>query len=188
MSNIDKKEKCKFIFDLHCKKNNDGFIVSNENKSAWANVYSIIPQILNVYSGVKDYTTFECCNSVKDIDISNASFLGEIKIIKDGTYKISWQANGSLQPPIPNPINSWTLGLFINDKFVEGSGSVAFVSSFNNNLSYTSGSLILNLKFGDIIKLKNLSNLANISLNQINSSFVFPITSIGLEIFMLMDN
>jgi len=58
---------------------------------------------------------------VYDFDLTNAASTGEIKFLKSGVYQLSWVLQASTTPPIPNPVPSWSFGLWLNGVLVPGS-------------------------------------------------------------------
>lgn len=92
--------------------------------SEFAEVYSQLPQVLAASSGPNlagDVVKFEkTIVSTANIDASQASSLGKLKINLAGWYDVAAGMTGTLNP-IPAPLPVWTLSLFLNGVILDGS-------------------------------------------------------------------
>ena len=112
------------------------------------NLYSSVSQVIQPYASIGSEVLFNSNNSmsVGDFDISNANINGSVLILKHGIYEVLWQLQGRIQPPIPEPVPSFSFGIFLNDVLVSGSIYSAFTQSPNDSVVVCGSSVFLELK------------------------------------------
>ncbi len=155
-----------------------------ECPEAYTNVWSQVNQTQSAFSVGSDTVKFEGLNDTVGFDTSMANVTGAVTALVTGDYLISWHTSGHLSPPFPAPVPSWAYSLFVNDAFISGASGLGFTSSPNDELIATSGTVILALKAGDSIKLKNITT-APVDLVASISSLAFPGTSASLQIALI---
>jgi hypothetical protein len=149
--------------------------------AAWLSIYSLMPQII----GSASSATFE--NVLSDsghFDISLASTTGEIKCLKHGFYTINWGFDGLLGQPYPFPVPAWGLGIYVNNTLVPGTSSGAASISIDDICTHDSGTAIMEINMGDLLKLVNLSTG---TLQAVSSPFglIGPIAATRLNLALI---
>lgn len=157
-------------------------------KRPHANLYSGVVQTLAPWNSAGDTILYANKNSVSvgDFDLTLAGVTGDVKVLKGGVYEISWILQARITPPVPSPVPSWSVGLFVNGSLVSGSIYSGFTQAPPDDAAHSTGSVILDLKSGDILNVRNTS-VSIISLNPIVTGSVFPITIATLNLIGLSD-
>lgn len=157
----------------------------------YASVYASVAQLIQPYNGpaVADQVLFNSINSVSDpldLDLSQMNVNGDIKFLKHGIYHIAWQLQARIAVLV-QPVPSWSFGFWLNGILVPGSIYSGFTSSPNDDAAHSTGDVIIEVKAGDILRLRNTSVNA-VSLNPNITGSVFPITiaSINIECLKLL--
>lgn len=146
----------------------------------YANVYASNTQTIQPYNAlaVGDQVLFNQQNSVSapaDFDLSNMGTTGDIKFLKHGIYRIAWQLQARISPPIPQPVPSWSFGFWLNGVLVPGSIYSGYTSSPNDDAAHSTGDVIIEVKAGDTLRLRNTC-VSPVVLNPNIGGSVFPIT------------
>jgi len=149
----------------------------------YANVYASIAQLVGAYSSPNDMVLFDQQNSVSvgDFDLSMMGVNGDIKFLKHGVYHMQWQLQARVAPPIPTPVPSWSFGFWINGVLVPGSIYSGFTQAPGDDACHSTGDIILEVKAGDLLKLRNTS-VSAVNLNPSVTGSVFPITIASINI------
>jgi hypothetical protein len=150
---------------------------------SYANLFATIPVIIDEYNGTVDYIKFDSQNAVStaDFDLTAKNTLGEIKFLKHAVYHIAWQLQGRIFPPIPTPVPSWSFGFWLNGALVPGSIYSGFTQAPGDDACHSTGDIIIEVKAGDVLKLRNTS-ASKVSLNPNVNGSVFPITIASVNI------
>lgn len=128
--------------------------------TSYANVYTVVTQMVNTIGTPVDRVLFESNNSVSsDFDITLAPTLGEVLFLRDGTYSIEFTIEGILGDFNVFPVPIWTFGLFLDDVLVPGSIFGNFTSSTDNIMAHAGGEVIIPVKAGQVLTLKNTTAL-----------------------------
>lgn len=149
----------------------------------YANIYASAAQNIGAYSSGNDIVLFDKQNSVSagDFDLSAMNTNGDMGFLKHGIYRISWTIQGKITPPVPSPVPSWAFGLWQNGALVPGSSFSGFTLSPVDDPIHSSGEVIIEVKAGDKIKLRNTSSNA-ITLMPNVAGAVFPIAVAAISI------
>lgn len=119
--------------------------------------------------------------SAPDFDLTMANVDGSLKFLKHGIYHISWQLQARITPPIPQPVPSWSFGLFLNGSVVLGSIYSGYTQSPNDDAAHSTGDVIIEIQANDVLKLRNTS-VSSVVLNPNITGSVFPITIASINI------
>jgi len=149
----------------------------------YCNVYASIQQTITPYSSATDMVLFDKKNQVSapDFDLTMANVDGSLKFLKHGIYHISWQLQARITPPIPQPVPSWSFGLFLNGSVVLGSIYSGYTQSPNDDAAHSTGDVIIEIQANDVLKLRNTS-VSSVVLNPNITGSVFPITIASINI------
>lgn len=149
----------------------------------YANIYASALQNIGAYSSGTDMVLFDKQNSVSasDFDLSSIGTTGDVAFLKHGVYRLSWILQGKITPPVPSPVPSWSFGLWQNGALIPGSSFSGFTLSPVDDPIHSSGDVIIEVKAGDKIKLRNTSSNA-ITLMPNVAGAVFPIAVASLSI------
>ncbi len=158
----------------------------------FANVFASLAQTIQPFNApaIGDQVLFDSQNAVSsatDFDLSQANVTGDIKFIKHGIYHIEWQLQARISSPIPQPVPSWSFGFWLNGVLVPGSIYSGYTSSPNDDAAHSTGDVIIEVKAGDMLRLRNTS-ASSVSLNPNITGSVFPITiaSVNIECLELL--
>lgn len=155
---------------------------------SFANVYSNTKQVIQPYNLAGDAVLFNLQNAVSasDFDLSMMGSTGDIKFLRHGIYQLQWQLQAAIAPPIPNPVPSWSFGLWVNGILVPGSIYSGFTQAPSDDDCHSTGNVIIEMKVGDLLRLRNTSvNIVNLEPNVDGS--VFPITIASITIVCCKD-
>ncbi len=157
----------------------------------YLNVYASQAQTIQPFNApaVADQVLFDQQNAnsgALDFDLSQMNVNGDIKFLKHGIYHFTWQLQARISVLI-QPVPSWSFGFWLNGILVPGSIYSGFTSSPNDDAAHSTGDVIIEVKAGDILRLRNTSINA-VSLNPNIAGSVFPITiaSINTECLKLL--
>lgn len=150
---------------------------------SYANVFATVPQVADAFGGAADMVKFDSQNAVAsaDFDLTAMNTSGSIKFLKHGIYHIAWQLQGRISPPVPNPVPSWSFGFWLNAVLVPGSIYSGWTQSPGDDACHSAGDVIIEVKPGDELKLRNTS-ISSVSLNPNVTGSVFPITIASINI------
>jgi hypothetical protein len=150
----------------------------------YANAYASIAQVIQSFNapGVADQVLFDKQNSVSagDFDLSQMGVSGELKFLKHGIYRLSWVLQARIATLV-QPVPSWSFGLWLSGVLVPGSIYSGFTSSPNDDAAHSTGDVIVEVKAGDLLKLRNTCVNA-VSINPNIAGSVFPITIASLVV------
>ncbi len=163
--------------DCDCSDNRDCCCES------YANVFATVPQLISEFGQPSDMVLFDSKNSVSaaDFDLSQMNTTGEIKFLKHAIYHMQWQLQARVSPPVPQPVPSWSFGFWINGVLVPGSIYSGFTQAPGDDACHSTGDVIIEIKPGDLLKLRNTS-VSRVSLNPNITGSVFPITIASINI------
>jgi hypothetical protein len=149
----------------------------------YANVYATQPQIILPYGNPVDYVKFDAQNSVSagDFDLTAMNITGDIKFLKHAIYNISWELQARVTTPIPTPVPSWSFGFWMNGVLVPGTIYSGYTQSPNDDAAHSNGEVIIEVRPGDMLKLRNTS-VSSVNLNPNVTGSVFPITIASINI------
>jgi hypothetical protein len=118
-----------------------------------------------------------------DFDLSLAASTGDIKILKHGIYQLQWELQGRItfSSPIPNPVPSWSFGLWINGVLVPGSIYSGFTQATSDDACHSTGNVIVKVPANSLLRLRNTST-TSVNLNPAVNGSVFPITIASMTI------
>lgn len=147
----------------------------------YANLYSSIAQTVGAYNTATDSVLLDKQNavSVGDFDLSLAASQGVVKFLKHGIYHLQWELQARITTPVPNPVPSWSFGFWLNGALVPGSIYSGFTQAPGDDACHSTGDVIIEVKAGDLLKLRNTS-VSSVSLNPNVTGSVFPITIASL--------
>jgi len=163
--------------DCDCDHNNDCCC------DVYANVFATVPQLVQPYLSAVDYVKFDAMNAVSaaEFDLSQMNISGGIKFLKHGIYHITWQLQARVANPVSNPVPSWSFGFWLNNALVPGSIYSGYTQSPNDDAAHSTGDVIIEVKVGDELKLRNTS-ISSVNLNPNITGSVFPITIASINI------
>jgi hypothetical protein len=157
----------------------------------YLNMYAAAAQIVQPYNvpAVADQVLLNSQNAnsgALDFDASQANINGDIKFLKHGIYHIAWQLQARISTLV-QPVPSWSFGFWLNGVLVPGSIYSGYTSSPNDDAAHSTGDVIIEVKAGDTLRLRNTSVNA-VSLNPNITGSVFPITiaSINIECLAIL--
>jgi hypothetical protein len=154
---------------------------------AYFNIYSNVPQQVQPYNNVGDVVLFNAQNAVTpEFDFSMMNVNGDIKFLKHGVYSLSWTLQARVAPPIPQPVPSWSFGLWSNGVLIPGSIFSGFTQAPTDDACHSSAEVIVEMKSNDLVKLRNTS-INVIDLNPSNVGNAFPITIASLNCVLLKE-
>lgn len=152
----------------------------------YLNIYASVAQVIQPYNGpgVLDYVLFDQQNAnsgALDFDLSQMNVSGEVKFLKHGIYHIQWQLQARISTPVPVPVPSWSFGFWINGVLVPGSIYSGFTQAPGDDACHSTGDIIIEIKAGDLLKLRNTS-ISQVALNPNLTGSAFPITIASVNI------
>lgn len=152
----------------------------------YLSVYGSVAQLIGSYGSLNDAVLFDSQNavSVGDFDLTMVNVDGSIIVLKHGIYDIAWRLCGRVQPPIPDPVPSWSFGFWLNGVLVPGTIYSAFTQSPNDSVIEASGGTKIEIFAGDVLKLRNTC-VSDVELNPSVTGSVFPITIADIDIACL---
>ncbi len=150
---------------------------------SYLNVYAIPPQLLTAFGGISDTVVFQGNNAIvaADFDITQMGVDGSIKFLKAGTYVINWGAEAKVAQPIPDPVPSFSLGLWLNNVLIPGSVISGYTQAPGDDTLHVTGEVIIDIPANAILKLRNAST-NGISLTPDTVGVIFPVTIASLNI------
>jgi len=153
---------------------------------AYANIFSIQPQTINAFGQASDSVLFQSQNAVSapDFDLSMMAVNGDIKFLKAAIYNIALAAEGKVGPPIPSPVPSFSLGMWLNNVVVPGSVVSGFTQAPDDDTLQICSEVQISVAAGDILRIRNAST-ANILLIPNSLGLLFPVTLASLNIHCL---
>ncbi len=157
----------------------------------YANVYASVAQVIQPFNApqVADQVLFDQQNavSVGDFDLSQMGISGDMKFLKHGIYHLQWQLQARITAPVPTPVPSWSFGFWLNGVLVPGSIYSGFTQAPGDDACHSTGDVIIEVKQGDMLRLRNTS-ISQVALNPSITGSVFPITiaSINIECLKLL--
>lgn len=152
---------------------------------AYCNVYSLSKQVKGASGSGSEVVTFDSSNLVSaEFDISMVSASGNVKFLDHGIYSISWIAQACITPPVPQPVPSFSLGLWLDSSLVTGSVESSFTASPNDDGAHVSGQVIIEVKAGQLLSLRNTTN-ASITMNPFPTGSVYPIANASINIVLI---
>jgi hypothetical protein len=119
--------------------------------------------------------------SAANFDTSAMGTSGVIKFLTHGVYHIAWQLQGRIQPPVPEPVPSWSFGFYLNGVLVPGSIYSGFTQAPGDDACHSTGDVIIEVKANDLLQLRNTS-ISIVNLNPNVNGSVFPITIASVNI------
>lgn len=104
---------------------------------------------------------FEGVNSVsfQTYDVSLAATSGRIVFLESGIYNISWEVEGKLTPPFPNPVPGWGLALYLDEVPVLGSCFPGFTQAPSGQAVHAGGRIAIEIVKGQTLTLQSVSVL-----------------------------
>lgn len=150
----------------------------------YANVYSSLSQVIGAFGASNDTVLFNHQNEVSagDFDLSLMNSSGDIIFLKHGIYHLQWQLQARIAPPIPDPVPSWSFGFWMNGVLIPGSIYSGFTQSPSDAVCHSTGDVIIEVKAGDMLKLRNTCvSLVDLNPNVLGSVFPITIASINVE-------
>jgi hypothetical protein len=149
----------------------------------YLNSYATVAQVIGAYLSGTDSVKFDAMNAMSagDFDLTMANVTGDIKFLKHGIYHIAWQLQARITPPVPNPVPSWSFGFWLNGVLVPGSIYSGFTQAPGDDACHSTGDVIIEVKAGDMLRLRNTS-ISAVNLNPAVTGSVFPITIASINI------
>lgn len=153
---------------------------------SYLNVFSSPPQLIQPFGTSGDSVLFQGTNASvpADFDTSMMAINGDVKFLKSAVYIIEWQAEAKVNPPIPSPTPSFSFGLWLSSVLVPGSVVSGYTQAPNDDTLQISGEVIINVKAGDILRLRNASAFV-VDMSPNTSGIQFPVTVAALNIHCL---
>ena len=138
-------------------------------------IYTLTPQFKGPYLSGSENVLFDQQNlvSVGDFDLSQMNISGAITFLKHGVYRIGYEVEGKITPPVPDPVPSWGVGLFKNNVLIPGSIFSGFTQAPSDDTSHINGAVLIEMNVGDVLTLKNISTFA-MSMNPMSTGLAFP--------------
>jgi len=129
---------------------------------SYFNAYAATAQNLTASGGFNQQVLFDSlnANTPAAYNFSAAATSGNIVFLNAGVYQIDWEVQGNVTPPLPAPVPSWGMGLYVNSVLVPGSVYTAFNDSPNNNAVNAKGSVIVAVPANGVLSLRNVSAVA----------------------------
>lgn len=155
--------------------------ISGIPKAAYLSIYSLTNQTLA--SLASPFLESVSSNS-GDFDASLASASGVVRVLVHGFYLLNWTVDGHLTAPFPTPIPGWSFGIYLNGALIPGSLSGSYSVSADQLSVNNSGSVIVELKVGDLIKLVNTSS-NSVDIVSVLSGSLFPAASATLNLSLV---
>lgn len=158
----------------------------------YLNVYASNAEVVQAYNAgaVGDQVLFNQQNAnsgALDFDLSQMNSTGDIKFLKHGIYHMTWQLQARISPPVPNPTPSWSFGFWLNGVLVQGSIYSGFTQAPGDDACHSTGDVIIEVKAGDMLRLRNTSvSIVNLNPNITGSVFPITIASINIEAVKLL--
>lgn len=151
----------------------------------YANVYASVAQTIQPYNAgqISDQVLFDMQNAVSspsDFDLTQMNASGDIKFLKHGVYHVQWQLQARIAVLV-QPVPSWSFGFWLNGVLVPGSIYSGYTSSPNDDAAHSTGDVIVEVKAGDLLRLRNTS-VSAVQLNPNIAGSVFPITIASINI------
>lgn len=139
------------------------------------NIYSATKQFKGAYLSATDAVLFDNQNqvSVGDFDLSLMNVNGSITFLNHGIYRIGYEVEGRITPPVPDPVPAWALGLFRNGTLIPGSVFSGFTQAPSDDTTHITGGVIIEMFAGDVLILKNVSTFP-LSMDPMSIGLVFP--------------
>jgi len=125
--------------------------------------------------------------STADWDLSNAGTTGEIVALNHGIFEIHFGVQGVVTPPIPSPVPSWAVAVYINGVPQAASAMGNFAISPDNTTTSSSSEFLVELFPGDVIRLVNISFLSITATANIPLSSPLPLTSVHMHAHLIHD-
>jgi len=149
----------------------------------YLSVFSDVAQTIAANGNPNDMVLFnkQSAMSAGDFDVSMMGTNGQIKFLKHGIYHLAWQLQARVTPPIPDPVPSWSFGFWINGLLVPGSIYSGFTQAPGDDAAHSTSDLILEIKAGDVLLLRNTS-ISSVNLNPSVTGSVFPITIASINV------
>lgn len=150
---------------------------------AYANPYASFNQVIGPFGSATDTVLFDKKNAVSlaDFDLTMMGITGDIKFLKHGIYQLNWKLQGRVQPPIPDPVPSFSFGFWLSGVLIPGSIYSAFTQSPQDSVTAAGGCVQVEVKAGDLLRLRNACvSIVDLDPNVLGS--VFPITIASLNI------
>lgn len=158
----------------------------------YLSVYASVAQVIQPFNApaVADQVLFDKQNAnsgALDFDVSQMGISGDIKFLKHGIYHLAWLLQARIVPPVPEPVPSWSFGFWLNGVLVPGSIYSGFTQAPGDDACHSSSDLIIEVKAGDMLRLRNTS-VSQVALNPNVTGSVFPITiaSVNIEALKLL--
>jgi len=150
---------------------------------SYLNVFAISPQLLSAFGGISDTAYFQSSNAITaaDFDISQMGVDGSVKFLKAGTYIINFGAQGKVSQPIPSPVPSFSMALWLNNAIVPGSTVSGFTQAPDDDTLHITSEVIIDVPVNAILKLRNASS-NGMSLTPDSIGIMFPVTIASLTV------
>jgi Collagen triple helix repeat (20 copies) len=153
----------------------------------------IVPSFFNLYSSQAQTVSsgaqvlFNAANAVQpaaNYGLTNAGVNGSMVFNVAGYYRLHWDIQGKVTPPIPAPVPSWSFGFYLNGVLIPGSNYSGFNDSPNNDSVHSSGEVFIPIQAGQVLTLVNTSvNSTDLTPNVVGS---IPITDATVVVQQLM--
>jgi len=149
----------------------------------FANLFASVPEVIGPSGSATDKVLFDKQNEVSagDFDLTQANISGGVQFLKHGIYRISWLLQARIVPPVPEPVPSWSFGLWMNGVLVPGSIYSGYTQAPGDDACHSTGDVIIEVQANDVLKLRNTS-VSAVNLNPAVTGSIFPITIASLNI------
>lgn len=151
------------------------------------NIYASTAQTVSEYLGADDVVHFDSVNalsSVSDFDLTGINTTGSVIFLKHGIYQIEWVTQARATPPIPNPVPSWSFGIWADATLLPGSVYSGYTQAPGDDPAHCTAILQHEIRAGQVMKMRNAS-VTSVDLNPNVGGSVFPITIATLVVTML---
>lgn len=155
---------------------------------SFINLYASIPQTVppnGLPGSTVNYDKISSVHVAADYITATTPIDGKVGFVKHGLYRIDWILQGRITPPLPQPVPSWSFGLYLNGILVPGSIYSGFNSSPNDDASHSSGTVIFEIPAGAILELRNTC-VSSVNLDPNVGGSVFPITIATLTATLML--
>jgi hypothetical protein len=153
---------------------------------SWASIWAQPPQVLDPHGGANDAVKFQFNNALvaADYDLSQMHVDGTVRFLKGGVYSISYSTQAKISQPVPEPVPSFSFGLWKNGVLVPGTTMSGYTQAPGDDTIQTTGEVILEIQANDELRLRNASSFS-VDMNPSVIGVLFLVTVANMNIHCL---